>query len=104
MRWHHYVSYFFGGAFFANALPHLLSGISGHSFQSPFASPPGEGLSSPTINVLWAAFNLTVAYLLLCRVGTFELKRSRHALTAGLGGLAMALMAAKAFGRFYSGM
>jgi len=43
MRWYHYVAYFFGGAFLANALPHLGNGISGHAFQSPFASPPGVG-------------------------------------------------------------
>ena len=29
MRWYHYVSYFFGGAFLANTLPHLSNGISG---------------------------------------------------------------------------
>ena len=38
MRWYHYVAYFFGGAFLASALPHLGNGISGHPFQSPFAS------------------------------------------------------------------
>ena len=48
MRWYHYVAYFFGGAFLANALPHLGNGISGRAFQSPFASPPGVGLSSST--------------------------------------------------------
>jgi hypothetical protein len=31
------VSYFFGGAFLANALPHLVSGMMGRAFQSPFA-------------------------------------------------------------------
>ena len=43
MVWYHYVSYFFGGVFLANTLPHLINGISGRKFQSPFASPPGEG-------------------------------------------------------------
>ncbi len=62
MRWCHYVAYFFGGLFLANALPHLGNGISGHAFQSPFASPPGEGLSSSRINVLWGLFNLAVGY------------------------------------------
>ena len=56
----YYVAYFFGGAFLANALPHLGNGISGHAFQSPFASPPGQGLSSSTVNVLWGLFNLAV--------------------------------------------
>ena len=64
MRWYHDVAYFFGGAFLANALPHLGSGISGHAFQSPFASPPGEGLSSSTVNVLWGLLNLAVGDLL----------------------------------------
>jgi hypothetical protein len=39
MRWYHYLAYFFGDAFLANTLPHLLSGVSGNAFQSPFASP-----------------------------------------------------------------
>jgi hypothetical protein len=101
MRWYHAVSYFFGGAFLANAVPHFVSGITGHPFQSPFASPPGVGLSSALVNVLWGAFNLAVGYWLVCRVGTFELRNTRHVLIAGLGVLAMALMLAHAFGRFY---
>ncbi len=46
------VSYFFGGAFLTNAVPHLVSGLMGRPFQSPFASPSGEGLSSSTTNAL----------------------------------------------------
>ena len=45
------VSYFFGGAFLANAVPHLVSGMTGRPFQTPFAKPPGQGLSSSTVNV-----------------------------------------------------
>ena len=104
MRWNHAVSYFWGGAFLANAVPHFVSGVTGHPFQSPFASPPGEGLSSSTVNVLWGAFNLGVGYWLVCRVGTFELRRTRHVLVAGSGALLMALMLARAFGRFYGGL
>ncbi len=103
MRWYHAVSYFFGGAFLANAVPHFVSGITGHPFQSPFASPPGVGLSSPWVNVLWGAFNIAVGYLLVCRVGTFSLRNTWHVLVAGLGALAMAIMLAHAFGRFYGG-
>src|SRR5260221_3693747 len=80
MRWYHYVVYFFGGVFLANALPHLGNGISGHAFQSPFLSPPGEGLSSSTINVLWGLFNLAICYLLVCRVGSFNLRKNQHVL------------------------
>jgi hypothetical protein len=43
MRWYHCVSYFFGGVFLANAIPHFVSGMMGRPFQSPFAKPPGMG-------------------------------------------------------------
>jgi hypothetical protein len=104
MRWYHAVAYFFGGAFLANALPHLGNGISGHSFQSPFATPPGEGLSSSTINVAWGFFNLAVGYLLVCRVGSFDLRRTSHVLPLGAGILVMSLMLAHVFGRLHGGL
>ena len=104
MKWYHYLSYFFGGAFLANSIPHFVSGVTGHPFQSPFASPPGEGLSSAYVNVCWGSLNLVFAYLLLVRVGKFNLRDNRHILTAGLGALLMALMLAKSFGRFYGGV
>jgi hypothetical protein len=104
MRWYCYLAYFFGGAFLANAAPHFVSGISGHSFQSPFASPPGEGLSSAKINVLWGFFNFAIAYLLICRVGNFGLRKTRHVLVFGAGILTMSLMLAHTFGRFYGGL
>lgn len=104
MRWFHYLAYFFGGAFLANALPHFGNGISGYAFQSPFATPPGEGLSSSTVNVLWGFFNLAVAYLLVCRIGNFELRDNWHILVLAAGFLAMSLMLASAFGRFHGGL
>ena len=104
MRWYQYVAYFFGGAFLANAVPHLVNGISGRPFQSPFASPPGQGLSSSTVNVLWGLFNLAVGYALVCRVGNFDLRRTRHVVVLGLGVLSMAVMLARAFGKFYGGL
>jgi hypothetical protein len=103
-RWYHYVAYFFGGAFLANTLPHLGNGISGHAFQSPFASPPGQGLSSSTVNVLWGLLNLVIGYLLVCRVGKFDLRRTLHALALGAGIVAMSLQLARAFGRLHGGL
>lgn len=102
-RWYHDVAYFFGGAFLANTIPHLVQGISGSPMQSPFASPPGQGLSSATVNVLWGMFNLAVAYVLVVRVGRFELRQTRHVVVLGLGALLMALMLARAFGKFHGG-
>jgi hypothetical protein len=104
MRWYHYIAYFFGGAFLANAVPHIVNGVSGNAFQSPFASPPGEGLSSSTINVLWGLLNLAVAYALICRVGSFNLRKTTHVLTLGAGILIMSLMLARTFGRFHGGL
>jgi hypothetical protein len=103
MEWLDYVSYFFGGAFLTNAVPHFVSGVMGRPFQSPFAKPPGEGLSSSTINVLWGFFNLAVGYLLTCRVGNFDLRSMAHVAALGLGALLLALMTARMFGRFYGG-
>jgi hypothetical protein len=102
-RWYHLIAYFFGGAFLANTIPHLGNGISGRPFQSPFASPPGQGLSSSTVNVLWGMFNLVVAYVLVARVGRFELRQTRHMIVLGLGALLMALVLAREFGRFHGG-
>lgn len=104
MRWYHYVAYFFGGAFLTNAVPHLGNGISGHPFQSPFATPSGEGLSSSTVNVVWGLANLFVAYLLVCRVGSFDLRKTSHALVFGAGITLISLMSAWAFGRFHGGL
>jgi hypothetical protein len=103
MRWYHYLSYFFGGAFLANVLPHLGNGISGHAFQSPFASPPGVGLSSSIVNVLWGLFNLAIGYLLVCRVGSFDLRKTAHVLALGAGILLNALNCAHYFGGLHGG-
>src|SRR5471030_2281598 len=65
MEWYLYIASFFAGLFLTNAVPHFVHGISGNKFPTPFAKPPGEGLSSPTVNVLWALFNLVAGYILL---------------------------------------
>ena len=102
-RWYHYVSYFLGGAFLANTIPHLVAGMMGNPFQSPFATPPGEGLSSSTVNVLWGSFNLVVAYVLILRVGQFEPRKTWHILPLAIGALGMAIGVAQHFGRFHGG-
>ena len=62
MRWYNYAAIFAAGVLFVNAVPHYVRGVSGDRFPTPFAKPPGKGLSSPVVNVLWALFNLAVAY------------------------------------------
>jgi len=103
MEWMSYVSYFFGGAFLTNAIPHFVSGTMGRPFQSPFAKPPGEGLSSSTVNVLWGFFNAAVGYVLVFRVGAFDVRSTSHVLGVGLGAIVMGIMLARSFGRFHGG-
>lgn len=101
--WNHYLAYFFGGAFLTNAIPHFVSGVMGRPFQSPFATPRGEGLSSSTTNVVWGAANLVVAYFLICHVGEFDLHSLDDAGALGLGMLLFGIVAARLFGRFHGG-
>lgn len=103
MAWLYLVSYFFGGAFLANAVPHFVSGMMGRPFQSPFAKPPGQGLSSSTVNAVWGIFNIVVGYLLICRVGDFGLRSTSDVLACGAGALLIALFSARHFGRFHGG-
>jgi hypothetical protein len=89
--------------FLSNAVPHFVSGVMGRPFQSPFAKPPGQGLSSSTVNVLWGFLNLAVGYVLVCRVGYFNLRATDQVVVFGLGVLLMGLVAARSFGRFHGG-
>ena len=103
MPWLHYASYFWGGLFFANSIPHLVSGMTGRPFQSPFAKPPGKGLSSSTVNVLWGTFNLVLSYILILHAGSFDFRDPLQAVVAGAGGLLISLLGARHFGRFHGG-
>ncbi|HWY94019.1 MAG TPA: hypothetical protein VNX69_02455 [Steroidobacteraceae bacterium] len=103
MELNHYISYFLGGAVLTNAVPHFVSGVMGRPFQSPFANQPGQGFSSSTVNVLWGFLNLTIGYVLLCRVGAFDLRSSAHIVALGLGVLLAGTVMARRFGRFNGG-
>ena len=86
MNWVHYAACFFAGAFLANVVPHFVHGISGDRFPTPFAKPPGKGLSSPTVNVVWSLFNMLIGFLLL-RAGHIS-SRSDASLAFLLAGIA----------------
>jgi hypothetical protein len=103
MNWLPLVSYFFGGIFLTNAIPHLVSGMMGRSFQSPFAKPPGKGLSSSTVNVLWGFFNVVVGYRLMLRVGHFDVRSTSHILALASGAFLICLQSARHFGQFHGG-
>ncbi len=99
----HDLAYLFGGAFLCNAVPHFVAGVMGSPFQSPFAKPPGQGLSSSTVNVVWGFANLIVAYGLLLRIGQFDARALDQIGAFGVGVLLMGLLSARAFGRFHGG-
>ncbi|TPM97667.1 hypothetical protein [Mesorhizobium sp. B2-1-3A] len=103
MQWIDFVSYFFGGAVLTNAVPHFVSGVMGRPFQSPFAKPRGQGHSSSTVNALWGFLNLAIGYLLVVRVGDFDLRSTDDVVALGLGTLLMGVATARMFGRFNGG-
>jgi hypothetical protein len=64
VSWYNYIAAFFAGMFLVNAVPHFVKGVCGDRFPTPFAKPPGKGLSSPMVNVVWGLFNIVIGYLL----------------------------------------
>jgi len=96
MKWYHYIAAFFAGAFLTNVVPHFVNGISGNPFPTPFADPPGKGLSSPLTNVLWALFNLVIGYLLL-RISKMNAKNKPALLIFFVGIVCMSIMLSIAF-------
>jgi hypothetical protein len=75
----------------------------GRAFQTPFARPRGEGRSSSTANVWWGFVNLLAGYLLLCRVGDFDVRAGIDVSAVALGALLLRLYLARRFGRFNGG-
>ncbi|HVV41223.1 MAG TPA: hypothetical protein VHC94_09180 [Nitrobacter sp.] len=94
---------FFGGAVLTDAIPHVVAGLMGEPFQTPFARPPGEGLPTSIVNVPRGSFNLLAGYLLVCRVGDFGVKTTGDIAALGLGGLPTGLFLARRLGRLYGG-
>ena len=101
MEWYAYLAYFFAGAFLANGVPHFVEGVSGRRFQSPFASPPGVGESSPLVNIIWGLINFAIGYVLIFKVGDFVFGVNRGALMVGLGVLIAAGFLSVYFGRLH---
>ena len=96
MPWYDYVFCFFGGSFIANFVPHFIRGITGTKFPTPFANPPGRGLSPPALNVLWALVNLVAGFLLL-QTGGFSLDIWQLLVTSFAGFALMALLLSRVF-------
>ncbi|WP_203580352.1 nitroreductase family deazaflavin-dependent oxidoreductase [Microbacterium hibisci] len=88
-----------GAALLVNAVPHGVSGVQGRPFPSPFADPPGVGMSSPRVNVAWSAANAIAGALLLRR----GIRSRSEAVAAAAGAVAMAVVISYHFGDVMSG-
>jgi hypothetical protein len=102
LPWYVYLLQFVTGLFLTNGVPHFVQGISGHWFQTPFASPPGVGESSPVVNVLWGFLNLAVGFALLFAFAPKGSDAIVEWAFVGLGALIIALFLARHFGRVRS--
>ncbi|MVF10958.1 hypothetical protein FT643_02270 [Ketobacter sp. MCCC 1A13808] len=89
---------FLAGVFFVNVVPHFVNGVSGRPFPSPFSDPPGVGLSSPVLNVLWAAINFIIA-ILFVYFGNLNQRNKTVYLGYFSGVLVMAFFLADYFGK-----
>jgi len=99
---HVYLLQFVSGLFIANGVPHFVQGVSGHWFQSPFATPRGVGESSPLVNVLWGFANLAIGFALLWEFAPKGSDVVAEWVIFGLGVLVCAVFCAWHFGRVRS--
>jgi hypothetical protein len=90
MKWYNFIACFFLGVFFVNSIPHFIHGISGDYFPTPFANPPGKGLSSPLLNVIWGFINIIVC-LLLYKASKITLANKWTILLFAIGFAAMSI-------------
>ena len=104
LPWYIYLLQFVSGLLLANGVPHFVQGICGRWFQTPFASPPGVGESSPLVNVLWGFLNLAAGFALLFAFSPKGSDVIAEWSLVALGALIMALALARHFGRVRSGL
>ena len=90
------------GLFLGNAVPHFVAGAMGEMFPSPFADPPGFGLSSPLTNMIWALSNLLIGYVLL-RVGRVQPTHYGSMIALFIGVAAIGIMLSMHFGDVMGG-
>jgi len=84
------------GVLLINAVPHFVNGISGNAFPTPFAAPPGRGLSAPETNIAWALANLAAGYW-LARVSVKKYRTPANVALFILGGIVISFMLSAAF-------
>jgi hypothetical protein len=58
---------FIAGLLLCNSIPHVVSGLCGMPFPTPFSERPTIARSSPVVNFLWGTGNLFAATLILLK-------------------------------------
>ena len=102
MNWLHLVSYFFGGVFLANAVPHLAT----ECRDMPSRAPSPHHLARAVLlnrQRPVGTLQLAVGYLLVFRVGHFDGRSTSHVLVLAVGALIISLQSARHFGQFHGG-
>ena len=103
------IAYYISGALAANAIPHVVNGISGRKFPErlPFKKP-GQNESafetfffSPVINVIWGMLNLAIAFVVVNTAGVFRIGLTADMLVFTLGFASAAIFLAWNMGRVH---
>ncbi|OYZ13991.1 MAG: hypothetical protein B7Y35_09280 [Sphingomonadales bacterium 28-64-96] len=93
---------FLAGAFLCNSVPHLVAGLQGRKFPTPFSIPATIGYSSALTNALWGIFNAVVGLLLLS-AAPLTVGLNAGCISALLGAVGVGIFIAKHFGRVTAG-
>jgi hypothetical protein len=93
-----YLLLFLAGALLLNSLPHLVAGVMGAPFPSPFAKPHGVGDSPPLTNFLWGFANAAIGAGLLLHWWS-EVDHKGGAAAVGAGALVIGLGLSIHFGK-----
>lgn len=92
-----YLGLLIAGVLLCNSLPHLLAGLQGERFYTPWARPRDVGKSTALENVLWGSANLLVSVFLIDRIFPRNLPHGLLILAIGFVGMGIGL--ALIFGR-----
>ena len=92
------VALFFVGALLCNCIPHLVTGLQGLRFVTPFARPRGFAESSPLVNFIWGAANLLTGLTILAR-RPMQLGANYQCLALAAGALLLGVYLSQRFAR-----
>jgi hypothetical protein len=92
------VALFFVGALLCNCIPHLVAGLQGSKFPTPFAKPRGVGESSPLVNFIWGLANLLTGLTIFVR-RPIQLGANFQCLALAAGALLLGIYLSQRFAR-----